>query len=555
MVARAKPARGEQLFKTVDWRNLVFRTEPTGAVPSWRWLPLWLVLGFGLRAFVALAGDFVLHPDEIYQHLEPAHAAVFGNGIIYWEFIYGARSWLVPGTVAILLWLSQLVGLSEPWFYVDFVKLFFCLLSLLIPWGTYHFSRAHLSENSARLALVLTCIWPFIVGYSHKPFTEFVASSLFFAALGLASLPSAHRPGRAFGFGLLIALVALLRLHYSPIAALLWLAFIVSLPRRAINYLLLGNVIALIMVGLLETVTWGVPFYSYYANISVNLFLDDAGGRPPSEFLFYLPRLVYTTAGVALLATVAIVKQPRRHLLAAAVILTTLLFHQLQGHKEMRFIYIVTPWFLLVFADWVCHKTSGNIHRGNPLRTGVAVMAGMFSVLALGNFLPGNNWLHIAQSNERGQVSFVRHQSNLWSIYRKLAAMDNVKGVLNPDDPYFNQPGYYYLHKQIPLYDLALIKEISQSNQVTGLAVTQLISHVVTKQRNLQLAGFKQVQGNHDPGEYVLFQRENDGPVAGFNSYRIGDLGIPKHIVTRGLKDHRKTPRPELDLSAFERKP
>ena len=41
--------------------------------PHWKYLPLVLALGFIARAAVALSGDFVLHPDEIMQYLEPAH--------------------------------------------------------------------------------------------------------------------------------------------------------------------------------------------------------------------------------------------------------------------------------------------------------------------------------------------------------------------------------------------------------------------------------------------------------------------------------------------------
>ncbi len=36
----------------------------------------------------------MLHPNEIMQYVEPPHRLVFGNGVIYWEFFCGARSWL-----------------------------------------------------------------------------------------------------------------------------------------------------------------------------------------------------------------------------------------------------------------------------------------------------------------------------------------------------------------------------------------------------------------------------------------------------------------------------
>ena len=69
-------------------------------VRPWKFLLPVLVLAFAVRAAVALCGDFVLHPDEVMQYLEPAHRLVFGGGVTYWEFFYGARAWLVPGMVA-----------------------------------------------------------------------------------------------------------------------------------------------------------------------------------------------------------------------------------------------------------------------------------------------------------------------------------------------------------------------------------------------------------------------------------------------------------------------
>ena len=46
--------------------------------PCWKLVPLVLALAFAARAAVALTGDFVLHPDEIMQYLEPAHRLAFG---------------------------------------------------------------------------------------------------------------------------------------------------------------------------------------------------------------------------------------------------------------------------------------------------------------------------------------------------------------------------------------------------------------------------------------------------------------------------------------------
>ena len=120
----------------------------------WKFLLPVLALAFAVRVAIALCGDFVLHPDEIMQYLEPAHRLVFGSGVTYWEFFYGARAWLVPGVVAGILKVFDLVGLGEPVWYVGGIKLMFCAISLLIPVGMYFFARRHFGETSARVALV-----------------------------------------------------------------------------------------------------------------------------------------------------------------------------------------------------------------------------------------------------------------------------------------------------------------------------------------------------------------------------------------------------------------
>ena len=132
-----------------------------------------LALAFAARAAVALAGDFVLHPDEIMQYLEPAHRLAFGDGVIYWEWLYGARSWLVPGAVAAVMKLFDAAGLGAPWWYVDGVKLFFCALSLAIPAGMYLFAAATSGRRRRGLTFAERPREP-----RGRQWTRFVASSL-----------------------------------------------------------------------------------------------------------------------------------------------------------------------------------------------------------------------------------------------------------------------------------------------------------------------------------------------------------------------------------------
>jgi GPI mannosyltransferase 3 len=48
--------------------------------------------------------------DEVFQTLEQAHRLVFGNGLVPWEFVYGAISSVLPGALATLMVPASLLG-------------------------------------------------------------------------------------------------------------------------------------------------------------------------------------------------------------------------------------------------------------------------------------------------------------------------------------------------------------------------------------------------------------------------------------------------------------
>src|SRR5260370_11377538 len=127
------------------------RPEPmrnaSASLTSSRWmggalLSLSLAAGTGIRAWLSLHDDGIYWPDEIYQSLEPAHRLAFGYGMIAWEFVEGARSWLLPGALAGLLKVSAQLGLDSPREYLWLVRLLFSALSLLLAFGNYRLGHA-----------------------------------------------------------------------------------------------------------------------------------------------------------------------------------------------------------------------------------------------------------------------------------------------------------------------------------------------------------------------------------------------------------------------------
>lgn len=511
-----------------------------GAV--WKHLWTWLGIAFALRAGVALGGDFLLHPDEIMQYLEPAHKAVFGYGVSYWEYYYGARSFLIPGFVAAFLWLCKITGLDHPGFYVYAVKVVFCALAVLIPWACYHIGRRLFNEDCGRLALILAALWPYLIVFAHKPFTEFTAAPVFFAAFALACRPAADRAYGAIGIGLLLALTAALRMQYLPTAGLLWLALALARPWRWTLLSAGAGIVMLALVGLYEALTWSYPYQSYYVNFLANQFI--AENRPAEPLSFFIERLPVTTGLLFPAAIYMAFKNWRACALLLLLLVGTLLLHNIQVHKEMRFIFIIHAMLLLLIAAGMVHWLSDL--KLPALRLAVpGAYAGVFAIIICFNIYD-DSWLHTANSRERGETLYLTDTSNLYRTYLKLHDDPDLRGVAHVDDAYFNTPGYYFLHRPVPFYDGGSIGSALQ--QVPAQDMQAVVSHVVTRQLLRQVPGFTQQPID---GDYLVYVSDSDEPVRqleDLNPY-IASAGMHQAFVLRGITElPMPPPFPQLVL-------
>ena len=350
-----RDSRGDRQRSPVSVVDRLLHLQASDERP-WKFLLPVLALAFAVRAAIALCGDFVLHPDEVMQYLEPAHRLIFGNGVTYWEFFYGARSWLVPGMVAGMLKVFDLVGLGEPFWYVGGVKLMFCAISLLIPVGMYFFARRHFGELSARVALVAGAFWYELVGFAHKPMTEFVATALLMALLVLCVRSSVDRGRTVYLVALVAVLMAAIRVQYAPIALLLLGVFFFRTEKKV--HLALTAGAFLLLVGVFDAVTWdGGLFHSYITNIRFNLAHDRTGETPIYQFLWWL---LLASVGLGALCMVVALRDLRRYGFVLVMVALVLLIHSTQAHKEYRFVFAVVPLWLVVGAD-VMAQFGGNV--------------------------------------------------------------------------------------------------------------------------------------------------------------------------------------------------
>ncbi|MYC80837.1 MAG: hypothetical protein F4X19_01935 [Acidobacteria bacterium] len=484
--------------------------HPRQTEPPWKYLPLVLALAFVARAVVALSVDFVLHPDEIMQYLEPAHRLVFGNGLTFWEYFYGGRSWLVPGTVAGVLMLFDAVGLGQPSWYVGGVKLFFCAISLAIPAGMYLFARRHFGETTGRAALLAGAFWYELAGFAHKPMTEFVATAPLLALLALCVRPSLDDARTIWTAAFLGVFTAAIRLHYAPLAlVLLGTVFLRTGKRIQFTLAAAGFAVAF---GLFDAITWdGGLFHSYVTNIRFNLILGPtrAGESAAYQFLLWL---ALASLGLSLLCLAAALRRLRRYGLLLGLIALVLLAHSLQEHKEYRFVFAVIPLWLLVGSD----LAAGLVARGTRRRLLAGFAAAVFAAVSLAgvvNELPYQDQVYRAWSSETGAVGFVRNQDPIFPTYRYLARAPGVTGVWQTDRGFINLPGYYYLHRKIPYYDRRTGSGLKMNLETASFWV----SHIVSADPGFSVPGFSLEQEFGDVR--ILRRDDNETPALPWTDY------------------------------------
>ena len=575
---RASPASSKprergwaRLRSALDAAPGVLLHPRTPTEPVWKLLWPVLALAFAARAAVALSGDFLLHPDELMQYLEQGHRLAFGNGILYWEFFYGARSWLTPALIAGVLTLFDAAGLGQPSWYVGGVELAFCAISLLIPAGMYFFARRHFDEAAARVALLAGAFWYELVGFAHKPLTGFTATALLMALLALCMRPP-HRDGPAAAWlaAFLAVLAAAVRMQYAPLAlALLGLYFLRAgqgaAPGKGVTgtrtQLVLASGVFVLAVGIFDALTWdGGLFHSYLTNLRFNVALSGVSGASDSPAWQYLWWLALAGAGLGALCAVAALRDLRRYGFLLSLIALVLILHSAQAHKEYRFIFVVVPLWLLVGAGVVARlawpaalatPAAPDARAAGTGRTPVRVygVAGaVFAGVSLAGILNSLPWQHEvyegAYTPQGIVIRFLRDQDPVFPAYRYLAEAPGVEAVWHVDRHYHSLPGYYYLHRKIPFYDVAT--GYGSNLHEDPETIRASASHLVSGNPDLSVPGYTLEKAF---GGIRILRREGDEPpIRRWRDFTPTITGELDHRLMRGIDPDAPSPPANLGI-------
>ncbi|WP_426437652.1 4-amino-4-deoxy-L-arabinose transferase [Bradyrhizobium genosp. P] len=310
-----------------------------------------LLLALAIRLPLAFWPN-IIHPDEIFQYLEPAWRLLGHDGILTWEWRYGIRGWFLPTLLAAPVAVGDLVAPDGAGAFVV-PRLVAALASLSIVASAW-FLGARVSRTHAVVAAFVAAIWFEFILFAPHTLSEPLATALIVpAALLLTDGPSQRR--LVIG-GALLALAFVCRFQYAPAIAVLAIGACWSCWRNLVP-MVAGGIVILLLAAIVDVAHGVVPFRWLIANVEQNLLHDRAAEFGVQSAATYLVSfwMVWSLAIVPLLW--AIWRGARHTPLLLAVALVNLVFHSVIGHKEYRFIFLSVVLLIIVAAlgsaDWI----------------------------------------------------------------------------------------------------------------------------------------------------------------------------------------------------------
>ena len=444
---------------------------------------LWIVslLTFAFRvATLVRWGNNYLWPDEVYQSLEQAHRAIFGYGIVPWEYREAVRSWVFPGALAGFMAVGIPFGRGG---YLFVPRLALSLLSVTPVAVTYLWTRRSAGRAAAVAAALCVGAWFELAYFAPKALAEVAATHVMIVGLYfLMEYECIKANRRAHVAGALLCMAALLRLQLLPGIAAAYLTQLV-MGRKTRNshitraqHLLIGAAPVLVLFGIVDAITWRYPFRSIWNYFSVNILSGKSskyGILPFDAFWEYFAN-VWSMALVPLVLLV--VRGSRGKLPMAIAALVTFLLHSIVAHKEYRFDYPVVVMIVMLAAFGIASlvsetnlsRFSARMQRSLPW---VAFLA--WSGMSLGLALRFDMALI--------QVPMeLNHSGRPWTVrkgalvgMREIGKNPGTCGVGMIYVGWGYVGGYSFLHRKVPMFEIRHRGELAKMSHLVNALIVR----------------------------------------------------------------------------------
>jgi hypothetical protein len=312
-------------------------------VPVGRWLVLCTLAA--LPSILAVVQLGRVHPDEVYQVLEPAWYRAHGYGVLAWEWKEGLRNWAIPGLFSWLLRLCDVLGIGHPLGYRAVLALPQYALHLAALAAVERWSRRTLPVREAWFATALVALYRPVLDYAGRTLSEsFSAAFLVLAFERLAASGSGEAPARQTRRGVVagallgLAVVSRYGSMVFVVASLGWL--LAGRQWRVLGGWVAGGAGVALGLAVLDWLTWGMPLHSLWAYTAFNVFSGKSAewfGAEPADF--YVPIWLKVLPLWSWLGLWGVLRRHRGALLYLGCSAFYLVAISATGHKEERFLY------------------------------------------------------------------------------------------------------------------------------------------------------------------------------------------------------------------------
>jgi GPI mannosyltransferase 3 len=423
-----------------------------------------------------------IHPDEVFQALEPAYFRVHGYGVLAWEWREGLRNWATPGVLAAFLKLAQVLGITNPRIYRGVVALPQFALHAWSLWAVYRFAERRAGPWGGATAVLLMGLNGAVLRFAGRTLSESFSASFLLVAMEALDRPAtgapasdARRAGLVGGAALGLAVVTRYPSALFVVAALAWLA--AARRWRVLGFTVAGGALVAAGLGLLDWGSWGTPFHSFLAYLRYNVLSDKAaatfGASPPGFYGEPLLQAVPVWAWAA--AALSLGALPRWRALSlpltCAAVYTAVLLAT--PHKEERFLYPAVVLGLLAAAASLSAALAAlpRAEAGRPL-VALAVVLGVTHAGAFpSQDLRADQFRAIVQAT-RGDAT----------------------GLLIVNEGLWGSGGFFYVGKNIPWRTCDWPRDAAFQASIRDPAFNRAVTFEGRALKELQDAGFQVVR-------------------------------------------------------------
>jgi hypothetical protein len=414
------------------------------------------------RVWLAWADRGIFWPDEVMQSIEPAHRAVFGYGIVAWEFREGARSWLFPGLLAVVVKLGALAGVRSGLGLLILCKLAVVALGVGGIHVAMRFAQRLASTRAALVAGALLAVYPPLLAFGSRCLGE-VASAPVVTACALASLGDGRRA--RLTTGALAGVAVFLRFQNGIVLVVLLIALLAARKPRDAVEVALGAACVAVLGGLLDWATWGAPFHSVLAYLQANA-VEGRSSKYGVYPLFHYVVTAWTSGGwPVLLVAAGLGLAWRRARAWCACVVVYVALHSLIPHKELRFLYPVLPLAItLAVVGWA--PVAPRARRG-PLVAGAVTAAAVLTWSWYDATLTYAD-LGSRQAADPAHASAWHHDEGANLALIAVARRDDACGVAFDGIERIYTGAYSLLHRDVPLLNGPTPVNLGRANYVVA---------------------------------------------------------------------------------------